>query len=276
MSIDGELVDASRATVSVFDAAVLHGDSYFETLRVAGGEPRLLDAHLERLRAAIEAAGYAGAPSTSQLRESAMKAIRAAALDDAVLRIAVTRGSRPQMLVGPAASATTIVYVTPLPKSLLDVVSRPARLSVAQCPGYGFPRKSGSYQRNVETLEAARAAGRDEVLICDGDEAIECATANVWAVTGDQLVTPPPGRCLPGVTRAALLAVASTCGLAAVEHRLTVGELRAADAVLITNSLIDARRVASIGDVAVGGERAPALHERVLGALAHAYEQEGA
>jgi branched-subunit amino acid aminotransferase/4-amino-4-deoxychorismate lyase len=272
VSLDGELVDTSRAAVSVFDAAVLHGDSYFETLRVAGARPRLLGAHLDRLLAATADAGYRGVPNADRLRLWANDAIAAAGLPDAVLRITVSRGQRPALLAGPAGDATTIVYVSPLPDALREIARRPAHLALAQCGGYAFPRKSGSYQRNVELLDAARAAGLDEALICDGDEVIECATANVWVATGGELATPPLGRCLPGVTRAALLAAARASGLAAIERPLTLRELRAADAVLITNSLIDVRRVAGVDGESVGGGEAHAIHERLLEALLRTYD----
>jgi len=63
---------------------------------------------------------------------------------------------------------------------------------------------------------------------------LEAAWANVWIETADgALLTPPAdGRILPGITRARLLAHAS-----AREARLTLTDLRAARAILLTSSV---------------------------------------
>ena len=39
VSIDGRIVSAAEASVSVFDRGFLYGDSVFETLRTYGGVP---------------------------------------------------------------------------------------------------------------------------------------------------------------------------------------------------------------------------------------------
>lgn len=47
--IDGRLVDAGSAGVSVFDHGLLYGDGVFEGIRVYDGRPFALEEHLERL-----------------------------------------------------------------------------------------------------------------------------------------------------------------------------------------------------------------------------------
>jgi len=72
-------------------------------------------------------------------------------------------------------------------------------------------------------------------LAVDLDGAVlEAAWANVWIETADgALLTPPAdGRILPGITRARLLAHASAC-----EARLTLTDLEAARAILLTSSV---------------------------------------
>ena len=47
--LDGTLVPADEARITVDDAGFLEGDGVFETVRVEGGRALFLDAHLERL-----------------------------------------------------------------------------------------------------------------------------------------------------------------------------------------------------------------------------------
>src|SRR3954467_1692497 len=47
--VNGELVPRERAVVSVFDSGFVLGDGIWEGLRVRGGHPAFLDAHLDRL-----------------------------------------------------------------------------------------------------------------------------------------------------------------------------------------------------------------------------------
>ena len=48
--LNGRLIPANRARVSVFDRGLLYGDGLFETLRAYRGRVFALDAHLARLR----------------------------------------------------------------------------------------------------------------------------------------------------------------------------------------------------------------------------------
>ncbi len=47
--VNGELKPRAEAVVSVFDSGFVLGDGVWEGLRVVGGHPVFLDAHLDRL-----------------------------------------------------------------------------------------------------------------------------------------------------------------------------------------------------------------------------------
>ena len=53
--VDGEWRPAEAASVNVLDHGLLYGDGVFEGIRVYGGRPFLLDAHLRRLEASARA-----------------------------------------------------------------------------------------------------------------------------------------------------------------------------------------------------------------------------
>ena len=52
--LDGQWVDASEATISVFDHGLLYGDGCFEGIRIYNGRIFKLRSHLERLYASAD------------------------------------------------------------------------------------------------------------------------------------------------------------------------------------------------------------------------------
>jgi branched-chain amino acid aminotransferase len=227
VSIDGIAVAPEAATISIFDRGLLYGDGLFETLRTLAGAPVALPAHLDRLRAAArELALHIPADLESWIR---------AAIPDRAdhrIRVIVTRGpgalSARLATLGPGR---TIVVVEPLPtpprEVSLAIVDWPTARRTAPA------RKSLSFLDHLIARELAAAAGADDAIRLDSDGHVaECATANIFAVIGGTVVTPPPAGILPGITRAAVIPLAR-----AAERPLTVPELLAADEVFITSSL---------------------------------------
>jgi branched-chain amino acid aminotransferase len=104
---------------------------------------------------------------------------------------------------------------------------------------------------------------------------VACTTiANVFAVVGDKLVTPPVADgVMAGVTRGLVLERAPAAGLAVAERSLTVEELFGADHVFVTNSVRLASAVASLD----GKRLEPGSDEgfaALLGAVAERIEGE--
>ena len=101
----------------------------------------------------------------------------------------------------------------------------------------------------------------------DGD-VLEAAYANVFIVEGTHLVTPPlDGRQLPGTVRARVLALHP-----ALEQRLTLDRIAAADEVLLASSIrgIHPARLAGGPEprFQLGARLRAALREESLGAAA--------
>ena len=55
--VDGTLVDAREATVSIFDHGLTVGDGVFETLKAIDGRPFATRRHLDRLRRSADGLG---------------------------------------------------------------------------------------------------------------------------------------------------------------------------------------------------------------------------
>lgn len=258
--LDGALVDG-RATVPVTDHALMLGDGIFETLVVVRGRPFAVTRHVARLRASAAAVGLT-APDEDAVRGALDAVLRA---DPAAgrLRITWTAGDGP---AGPARGdgpGRLLVVGSPAPAPGPVRAWRAPWVRNERSPLAGV--KSTSYQENVVTLAAARRHGADEALLADTTGRLsEAATSNVLVGGGDGLLTPTLATgCLPGVTRALLLAWSDALPVPVREADVAFDDLDGR-ALALTSSL---RGVAPVG--ALDGVALPrdALVERVAAAF---------
>ncbi|MFF8783582.1 branched-chain amino acid aminotransferase [Streptomyces sp. NPDC015125] len=98
--------------------------------------------------------------------------------------------------------------------------------------GTGTAKCGGNYAASLAAQIEARKHGCDQVMYLDeaGGEGNleESGTMNLCLITSSgELVTPPLGTILEGVTRATILALADDFGLTPIERSITLDELRA-------------------------------------------------
>src|SRR5262249_44052263 len=103
--------------------------------------------------------------------------------------------------------------------------------------------------QNVWAVAEAQKAGFDEVvLLNERGEVSECTAANIFAVKGDKIFTPPlSSGCLEGVTRGILMEIAPDAGLSVVEQTLRPEDLYAADEAFISSTN---RNLLNVGEIA--------------------------
>ena len=157
------------------------------------------------------------------------------------LRITVTRGAGPRGLAPPSDPRPTILAVpAPLRASALFAPLKLHVAAVRRNETSPLSRlKSLNYLDGVLAARDALRAGCDDALFLNLRERVACTSVgNLFAVIGQELVTPPlTDGVLAGTARAIMLRSGEDLGLAAVERSLTLADLGRADAVLCTNSL---------------------------------------
>jgi len=195
-----------------------HARGLIETLAVRDGVALRTEAHLARLAhsAAVVLGGVLPDDLATRLRSRA----REARWPWARLRIVVAPGGGADLACDVQAPAEAA------PGGDVPVTLAPLLL-----PG-GLGEHKWADRRLVD-------AGGDTPLLVDLEGAVlEAGWANVWALEGDTLVTPPAdGRLLPGLVRAAVAGVLAGTGLQAREEPLTLERLGAADGVVLTSSV---------------------------------------
>lgn len=97
---------------------------------------------------------------------------------------------------------------------------------------------TGGYVTGALAGDEARAAGCDDAILLDGaGNVAEATTANVFAVLGGRLVTPPAtGDLLPGITRDTLITLCREAGFDVAERAVSPAELTAADEVFLSST----------------------------------------
>ncbi|HEX4452628.1 MAG TPA: aminotransferase class IV [Kofleriaceae bacterium] len=230
ISIDGELVDRERATISVLDRGLLYGDGVFEVFRAGFA----VDAHLDRLYASAAVLELRVMPRDVLAPAIAMT-IAAAGEGEHRVRVIVTRG--PGALtarLGELGPGRAIVIVEPLPP-------QPRELSAVTIDRawLGAGHKTLAYLDHVIARELATAGGADEAVRIDRDGNVsEGATSNLFAVVEGAVVTPAlAGGVLPGITRSHVLAICARLAIPARELAISRESFAVADELFATSAL---------------------------------------
>jgi para-aminobenzoate synthetase/4-amino-4-deoxychorismate lyase len=223
----------------------------FTSLYVREGDGQHLGAHLDRL-----------ADSARRLYGKELPASLAADLDRCLtmqptgrLRITV----RPRG--GPLHATVAVVP--------LDNASAVTDLVPVVIPG-GIGEHKWADRRLLGQLAQTAGTSKDVQLLIEDDNGtvLETDRANVFAVLGNVLKTPPAdGRLLPGITRARVMRLAAGAGLTLQTAPLSRQDLLSATEVFVTNSVHGVLAVRSVAGVALTAAPGPAT-QRIAAALA--------
>lgn len=262
--VNGALCEADQVRVCASDGGILSGVGAFETLRSYGGTPFAWDRHMARLSGAARALQIVP-PDDAALRAAVDTVLRVNELGSARIRVTVVAGS---------PTPTAIVAATPLP-----LMPRTASVVVAPWSRDRGGPLAGikSISNAANTLAASYATARgatDAVFTTHAGALCEAATANLFVVSGAQVITPPlSSGCLPGITRAVVLEICSRLGIPAFERDLAIPALFTAEEVFLTSSIREIHPVTAIEGCrrragALTSDIAAALRERISQDLA--------
>ena len=213
-------------------------------IRLYGGRPYALDAHMERLERS--AAGLRLPVDVPAVRADIATLLAALEPDDALVRVMTTRGGRRITLIEPMPELPgtfALVPITYAPPRLLDGI------------------KSLSYAANMLASRLAREQGADEaLLVSPHGRVLECPTASFFIVRGGEIRTAPlSDHVLDSITRRAVIAVADVRA-----EPVSTDMLGDADEAFIASSVLE---VAGVHSIAEHRYDAPGPQTRELAAL---------
>jgi 4-amino-4-deoxychorismate lyase len=249
------LVDPDRPWLRVDDEAVLRGRAVFETLRVYGGRPFRLPAHLERLARSARVLGL-DPPDAAALTGLVAESLDRLEAVDAVLRVVWTAGADASRPVG-------FALVTALPEGLertraAGIELRSLQLAIGATARRTSPWllpsvKSTSYAVNIAAQAEARRRGADDALFLSLEGIVlEGPTSNVWFVEDGVLHTPALDLgILAGVTRATLVDVAADADIAVESGAYELDRLARATEVFMSSSIREVMPVVRLDGTAI-------------------------
>ena len=243
------VLDPSAPVLHADDEGVLRGRSVFETLRVYGGTPFKLDAHLDRLGASATRLRLPE-PPRGEFAAAVAEAVRAGGRPDATLRLLWTAGREG------GGAPLGLALVSTLPPGLDELRERGLKLGVVRwAAGALAGAKSTSYAENIFAQQQAADAGAgDALLVASDDTILEAPTSNVWFRERDRLLTPSLDLpVLAGVTRATLLEVAPELSYEVEEGAYPLPRLLESDEAFLTSSVREVVPVVAVDGRAVGG-----------------------
>lgn len=242
--MNGKLVAAEQASVSVFDHGLLYGDGVFEGIRFYNGRAFRLQAHLERLLLSARAIALHIPYTLEELTQAVHDTISASATSDGYLRLVVTRGPGP-LGIDPTHCHTPAVFVIAASLQLVSARVREvgAKVIIAATRRLGpdglDPRiKSLNYLNHVLARMEATYAGADEAILLNAAGRVaEGSADNVFIVRRGELLTPPVIEgALDGITRQVVLELAQKLGLSHHEMPLAPYDLFTADECFLTGT----------------------------------------
>ena len=199
--LDGRWLAPGEAAFAPTSGLVIAGESWFETLRVEGGRPMFLEAHLARLeRSVATGLGDTQAEHALHTAHRCLAAMQASFSEFPIGRLRLLlaldqAGEAWQALGewGPHASS---------PASLADGIS--AVTASFPHPGLGRLGKSASYHWSIAARREALASGAGEALFLRDGRMLEGSTGAVaWLRDGIWRSSVSP-EVLPSVTLAML------------------------------------------------------------------------
>lgn len=257
--VDGRYLPHGRAAVHIEDRGLQFADSVYEVYAVSGG--RLLDeeAHLDRLERSLAALAMTLPLARAALKAVMREVVRRNRVTDGLLYLQITRGSHSRDHTIPdKARGTLIVTARRLSQDAIEA-RRAKGVPVVTAPDIRWGRcdiKTTALTPNVLAKTAARRAGAYEAWFVDKDGRItEGSSTNAWIVSRDGVLLTRQlhSDILPGVTRAAVLAVARAAGIAFEERGFTPEEAVVAREAFITSATGGVIPVISIDGQLIGG-----------------------
>lgn len=237
--LNGETLDAEDARIDPSDRGYLLGDGAFETMRYEAGELRRWPRHSARLESALKQLEITG-PDWDVLHAAATKLCQLNALERAMVRLTVSRGPSGGGLASPAGAAPTVLITAgALPDTPAALSARIVESARRDARNISSRYKLTNYADMLAARRDAMRQGADMALVLSADDHVSSAdSANVFWVTDGRVYTPDLScGCLPGTSRAALIAALQAEGEVVIEGRFSPDVLMQADAVFVTNAV---------------------------------------
>src|SRR3989338_1150109 len=282
--INGKFYEKKDAKISVFDHGFLYGDGVFEGIRSYNRLAFKLKEHIDRLFESAHSICLEIPLTKVQLLEAVCDTLRVNKLDNAYVRLIISRGEGdlgldPRKCKGNASvviiTDRIALYPEKLYKEGMEIITVP---TIRNLPEALNPQiKSLNYLNNILAKIEAINCGYEEAIMLDSlGYVAECTGDNIFIVKRNELYTPP--QCmgtLRGITRDTILEIASKKGISVHEHVITRHEVYIADECFLTGTAAEVIPVVKVDGRKIGSGKPGSLTLRLIREFRKSTKREG-
>lgn len=249
--LSGKLVPEEHATISIFDSAVLLGDTVTESTRTFGHVPFKLEQHVARLYKSLKVTRIDPGMNAEEMLRVTREMLDAnlptyAAHEDCWIVHNISRGLS---IAGPdptiqRSAATIMIYTQPLDlrgwaefyRQGCHAVTAMSRIIPSQSLDARIKNRSRmAYTLAEMEVKLVDKAAQGIILDAQGNVA-ENKGGNVFMVSEGVLKTPSAHNCLAGISRETVIELARQLGLTLQETDLQPYDLYTADELFFTST----------------------------------------
>jgi len=242
--INGGYFEKDEAKISVFDHGLLYGDGVFEGIRSYDRLVFKLEEHVDRLYESSQGIMLNISLSKKDMIKAVVETLRFNKLDNAYIRLVVTRGIGDLGLDPRKCKFASIIIITDniklypekLYKEGLSIITVPTPRNIPEALNPQI--KSLNYLNNILAKIEAINSGYEEALMFTAHGCVaECTGDNIFIVKNNNLITPPAYLgILKGITRACVMDIAKKKDMAVKEEVITRHNIFTADECFLTGT----------------------------------------
>jgi branched-chain amino acid aminotransferase len=278
--LSGKMVPESEAKISIFDSAVMLGDSLTESTRTFRHKPFRLDEHVTRLFRSLKVSRVDPGLSPAELTRITLDVLEANRSlmgpdDDCWIVHNISRGlMKPGPSTSQTNSATIMIFTNHMDlrgwaryyTEGCHAVTSMSRAIPAQSLDARIKNRSRLFYTLADT-EARLVDPDAQCVILDTDGYVsENKGGNLFAVVGGELVTPTTDNCLAGISRKTVIELAGELAIPVRETRLQVYDFYTADEVFFTSTPYGIMPATRFNGLPVGDGRVGSVTNQLLAA----------
>jgi branched-subunit amino acid aminotransferase/4-amino-4-deoxychorismate lyase len=280
--LNGKILPASEARVSIFDAGFTHAAGLFETLRAYNGRVMRFADHANRLLASAKALQTPMAVTADLLDAGVREVLQANDLKEARVRVTVTPGQvpRPGQTVDQPQQPTVVITAEPVRMYPPELYAQGMRVCVCPYKQNKLDPLAGhktlAYLPRLLAMKEAAEKRCSEALWFNTDNQLaEGSICNVFTVQKGVLVTPPLDTpVLPGTVRQSVLCLARANAIPTEERPIDINGLLGAEEVFLTGTVLEVMPATSIERHEVGDGKPGVVTRRLRGLYAALIREE--
>ena len=261
--LNGKLVNASEARVSVYDHGLLYGDGVFEGIRSYNGLVFKLKEHVDRLYESAHTLMLKIPLSKQEMIQAVAATLKANRLTNAYIRLVVTRGvgdlgldprkcSHPTIFI---IADKIVLYPERIYKEGMEIITVPTPRNLPEALNPQI--KSLNYLNNIlAKIEAINGGVEEALMLSPHGYVAECTGDNIFIVKKGTLITPPPyAGILKGITRGCVMELAKSARIPVREEMLTRHDLFNAEECFLTGTAAEIAPIVRIDGRGIGDGR---------------------